>query len=270
MYKIILCFLFFLQLNLAFGQDYIAVKGGDNLTVTVLKTDSVKIYFKQFETGDTTQYFLQKDNTLAIGFASKMLKRIKDLQFKNERSYKSAGKTISPDYIYPTGGEVIKAIIDKISDDQIQFHLAFENDTNTYFLKKSEIDEITFKEISITQNKEDNLSDYELIAKARTDAYQNYDGYKPAAVGSFVAGVFVWFYFVPILVPVIVSSTPPREENLGNTNIKLMQKPIYANSYISTSKSIKSNKAWSNFGYGALTSLGTGVLFVVYILSTLR
>ncbi len=253
-----------IQFQFVHAQDYIAVKGGENLTVTIVKIDSEKIFFRQFDSPDTTQYFIQKDNVTAIGFAGNMLKRIKDIQFKNENAYSSVNKMISPDFIYPTGGEMIKVFIENISGDVVQFHIAFANDTNTYFLKKADIDEITFKEISKTQKSEDNLSDAELAAKGASDAYQNYDGYKPAAVGSFVAGMFWWVYFAPVIVPIAVSSVPPQQYSLGRTDPKHIQKPVYLNSYTATAKRIKSNKAWSNFGFGVGASFGLfiGILFL--------
>jgi len=258
-------FLFFCLIHFqsVHAQDYIAVKGGENLTVTIFKVDSEKVFFRQFDSPDTTQYFIQRDNITAIVFAGNMLKKTKDIQFKEEQVYRSIYKMSSPDYIYPKGGEMIKALIDKISENDIQFHIAFANDTNTYFLKKADIDEITFKEISKDKKREESLSDADLAAKGSSDAYQNYDGYKPAAVGSFVAGMFWWFYFAPIIVPIAVSSVPPQQYSLGITDPKLNQNPGYLNSYTTTAKRIKTNKAWSNFGYGVGTSgLFIGILFL--------
>jgi ABC-type glycerol-3-phosphate transport system permease component len=125
-------------------------------------------------------------------------------------------------------------------------------------LKKTEIDEITFKEILKDQKREEDFSDMELVAKGRSDAYQNYDGYKPAAVGSFVAGV-VFLFIIPIVAPILLSVNPPSDESLGMTNPKLKQNPVYSNSYANTAHSIKSNKVWSNFGYGVLTFVGAYV-----------
>jgi len=254
----------------AFAQDYIAVKNSENLTVTILRMDSSKVYFKQFESIDTVQYFILKENITLIAFASNVLKKVNDLSFKSEPTFKPVNKIIAPDYIYPIGGEMIQSIIDYISEDQVQFHLAYANDTNTYFLKKSEIEKITFKEVlNSSSAKESEMSDMELASKGRSDAYQNYDGYKPAAVGSFVAGIF-GIYLIPAVVPLVLSVTPPMDENLGVINNKLSQKPAYMNSYAKTAKSIKSNKVWSNFGYGALTSIGLLFGFAILVTTVYR
>jgi len=252
-----------IQAQVLFAQDFITLKDGETLTITIVRMDSVKVYFKQFDSSDTVQYFLQKENITALVFASNNFKRIKDISFKNGPIYKSVNQIISPDYIYPVGGEMIKAFIYRVSENQIQFRIAYANDTNMYFLQKAEINEITFNEIATEQKREEGLSDMEIASKARADAYQNYDGYKPAAVGSFAAGIFCW-YLIPIVIPVLLSVIPPQESGLGMPNLKLKQNPIYSDTYIKTAHTIKSSKVWTNFGYGALTSIGV-IVFLVYL-----
>ena len=267
--RMIIIAICFIQGHFVFSQDYIITSSGENLTVNFIAIDSARVQFKLFDNVDSTKYFIAKQNIVAIGFASNMLKRMKDVSFKNEPAYKPVNQAITPDHIYPQEGEPVNALIDLFTEDQVQFHLAFTRDTNTYFLKKSEISEITFKEISNKPKGEENLSDMELVAQARVDAQQNYNGYHAAAVGSFVAG-FAFILVVPIVVPIVLSVNPPLDENLGMIDPKLMKKPVYSDAYIKTAITIKSNKVWSNFGYGALTLIGTYVGIGILVLSTLR
>jgi hypothetical protein len=151
--SIILVALLVMQFQSVYSQDYITLKEGDNLTVSLLRMDSGKVYFRQFDNADTVIYFLQNENVNAIYFASNKISKNKDISFKEDPIYKSINQIVKPVYIYPTDGEMIIATINSFSENQIQFHLAFANDTNTYFLKKAEINKITFKEVSPSQKK---------------------------------------------------------------------------------------------------------------------
>lgn len=274
MNKFTLKFVLFLCMcysHTVFAQDYILLKEGDNLTVKILRIDSTKVCFRQFENADTTEYFLLKENISALGFGSNLFKRMKNVTFKKDPVYKSVSQIATPVYIYPVGGELVKAVIDNFTESQIQFRLANSSDTSTYFLNKAEIEQVTFKEIAKEQivTDDEELSESDLINKARLDAYKNYDGYRGATIGAFISGM-ACFYLVPIVVPIVLSIIPPSEDNLGIPDVKLAKNPAYLNSYSKTAHRIKSNKVWSNFGYGALTTVGGTILIFFLVLASIH
>ena len=271
--KIIALMLISIFSSAIYAQDYVLTETNENIVMKIVSYNKQQIVFTIFDDSkDTTLYSISYSNIKAIGFAGDMLKRMKSVSFKPEKTYKKIDTSqMVISYIYPTNSsEVVKAFIDTLTADQVRFKLANSTDTSIYFISKTDIAQITFREILKGQASEDNLSDVELTSKARADAFQNYDGYHAAAVGSFLSGMMVWFYFVPILVPISISSTPPSDFNLGNTNPKLMQHPAYAKSYTKTAQSIKSNKAWSNFGYGVATSLGLTVVLIFAAITSYR
>jgi hypothetical protein len=98
------------------------------------------------------------------------------------------------------------------------------------------------------------------------DAATYYKGYKGIAVGSYVAGL-VTLYGIPI--PLIGSTTRPKNlEKYVPDLQKFKNDPDYARGFANNARSIKSKKAWSNYGYGVATTSAVYVVLILAVLSS--
>lgn len=98
------------------------------------------------------------------------------------------------------------------------------------------------------------------------DARTYFRGYTSAATSSFCAGMGL-IYGLPV--PVATSLTPPATARLFVPDADLYQRnAAYAQGFNKKSHQIKINKVWSNYGYGAATSIGVTLgLFLIFITS---
>jgi hypothetical protein len=101
-----------------------------------------------------------------------------------------------------------------------------------------------------------------------SDADQYYRGYKGIGTASYFSGL-VGLYGFPI--PLIGSLVRPTNMLYYVPDMKRYNTDApYFNGFNSRAKSIKSNKAWSNYGYGAATSTGVFLILVVAILTSMN
>lgn len=96
------------------------------------------------------------------------------------------------------------------------------------------------------------------------DAQTYFRGYTGAATSSFCAGMGI-IYGLPV--PIATSLTPPANARLFVPDADLYQRnAAYAQGFNKKSHQIKINKVWSNYGYGAATSVGVtlGLILIFF------
>jgi hypothetical protein len=270
MKKLLTCIIAFLLHGLwhpAGAQDYMLTETNENLVVTIRSFGNQQIVFRLFdESADTTEYMINRKDVKAIGFAGDVLKRMKQVTFKPDKLYNMADSSRHPCFIYMTDNPApLSVFMDSLTPEQVRFRLANATDTTLYFMKRTEVAQITFKEVLLNSSGAESIeamSDRELQLQAISDAHIHYKGYKAAATISFISGLTV-VYGLPF--PIISSIVSPAEESLGFPDSRLMQKPAYAESYRKAARHIKSNKVWSNYGYGLGTLVGIYVVALVVI-----
>ena len=98
------------------------------------------------------------------------------------------------------------------------------------------------------------------------DARKFYRGYKGAATGSFISGLFT-IYGLPV--PIITSLTRPTNAHLFVPDYKVYgNNPDYAMGFNKQAQDMKAGKVWTNYGYGVGTSLGLTLVLIFLLLST--
>jgi hypothetical protein len=108
----------------------------------------------------------------------------------------------------------------------------------------------------------------ESYAMGVSDADQYYRGHKGIGTASYISGLFGLYGFP---VPLVGSLVRPTNMLRYVPDVKRYNTDApYYNGFNSRAKSIKSNKAWSNYGYGAATTAGVFLILVVAILSSVN
>jgi len=248
----------------ATAQDYILTQTNEVISAKIISIHNGNLYFRIREGRDTTLYLIKRENVKAIGFAEDKINEMKNAEFVEEMY-----KTANPDnkaYIYPDKAKLITALLDSLTRDQVRFKIGMSDDTNTYFINKEEISQITFNQIaeSSESNNFKGMSDYEIMVRGESDAREFYDGYMPAQIGSFAAGLAWWVYFLPVAVPIAAALTPPNPSTFTYPNDKISSNPIYKRAYAEKAHKMKAGKVWIAFGAGAATS--TVLIFYLFLI----
>lgn len=98
------------------------------------------------------------------------------------------------------------------------------------------------------------------------DARNYFKGYSGAATSSFCAGMGI-IYGLPV--PIATSLTPPANARMFVPDADLYQRNgAYAQGFNKKAHQIKINKVWSNYGYGAATSVGATLALILYFFAT--
>jgi len=185
-------------------------------------------------------------------------------------------------YFKKQGKEIAK--IQEINPAEITYRKLSYLDGPLFRSLKSDIDSIRFanglKEVFGTDIAKLNESltppptppaartERESYAMGVSDADQYYRGYKGIGTASYFSGL-VGLYGFPI--PLIGSLVRPTNMLYYVPDMKRYNTDApYFNGFNSRAKSIKSNKAWSNYGYGAATSTGVFLILVVAILTSMN
>lgn len=93
------------------------------------------------------------------------------------------------------------------------------------------------------------------------DAERFYRGYKGAGTFSYFAGLAL-IYGLPV--PILVSLAPPKNAQYFVPDQKLYEfNEAYAAGFNHKANKIKQSKSWSNFGYGAGTTVGVTVVMLL-------
>jgi hypothetical protein len=89
------------------------------------------------------------------------------------------------------------------------------------------------------------------------DALKYYSGYKSASTGVLISGLAFPYNLIPAIA---CSATPPKDQNLGYKDKKLMENYSYNQGYINQAHKIKKHKVWKNY------AIGSGVMIAFYVL----
>ena len=117
----------------------------------------------------------------------------------------------------------------------------------------------------------DELSQDSISMQGALDACRNYSKYKGAATGTFVT-TYLAGGILGLIPAIATSATTPKSERLNMPQSKSGTDETYRNSYIRQAKDIKSVRVWSNYGYGILFAVVTGITITIFTggLSTLK
>lgn len=185
-------------------------------------------------------------------------------------------------YFHNQQKEIAKIL--EISPNEVMFRKLSYLDGPIFRSLKSSIDSIRFangmKEVfgASVQKTTDTIaqsgpsaawkSERESYAMGVSDADQYYKGYKGIGTASYISGIFGLYGF-PI--PLVGSLVRPTNMLRYVPDVKRYNtdNPYY-NGFNSRARSIKSNKAWSNYGYGAATTTGIFLVVLVAFLANLN
>jgi len=165
--------------------------------------------------------------------------------------------------------------ISEVNSSEIVYKKTGYLDGPVFKTLKNEIDSIHFagglKEIFKNQpanSTADPYRNYNTVLNPANSSYQEgfndadryYRGYKTLGTASYFSGFLLSIYGLPI--PLIGASTTPKNAYRYAPDLNRYQNdPIYSKGFNERAKSIKSRKAWSNYGYGA------GTLAAVYLIA---
>jgi hypothetical protein len=174
------------------------------------------------------------------------------------------------------------ARIQEINPTEIVYRKMSYLDGPVFRSLKSDIDSIRFangmKEVlrndvaksneSITpaSPQPDARTERESYAMGVSDADQYYRGHKGIGTASYISGLFGLYGFP---VPLVGSLVRPKNMLRYVPDVTRYNTDApYFNGFNTRAKSIKSNKAWSNYGYGAATTTGVFLILVVAVLTS--
>ena len=105
-------------------------------------------------------------------------------------------------------------------------------------------------------------------AQGVSDADYYYRGYKGIGAACYISGLF---YYMGLPVPIVGSITRPTNMYRYVPDRKRYDTDTpYFNGFNSRARSIKSHKAWANFGYGAATTTGVFLILLISAISTIN
>lgn len=246
------------------AQQYLLISNGEKLKVNIVSVDSASVLFRLAKYTDTTLYVIAKENLQGIFFDRLSFDNTTELEFSEDPPYKSLNAIRKPEYINLKNANPVKVQMDTITDSQVMFRMANSADTTLYSLANKDIQHITFREISKGRNVVSAEQGFQLEQRAAADAMENYKAHYGAAAASYVSGM-IFFYLLPILVPVSLSAMEPNENFLNYPDPKLAQKPEYVNSYKKTARKMKNSAIWTGFGLG----VATDVVLIIFLVASL-
>lgn len=176
------------------------------------------------------------------------------------------GMVKGQDIIYKRNGDTLRGKVLTVSSSEIQYR---RNDSMLVNVPRWDIRSITYE-----NGTADTFADHEAMMyrgnyyasmrlddMGREDAHRYYTRYKGAKNGTLAATLYPYPILGGVICAAIISSTPPKEHNLGCPYPELMSKPEYGYAYRDEAFRIKRRAAWRGFGIGA--GIMGGILAVV-------
>jgi hypothetical protein len=152
----------------------------------------------------------------------------------------------------------------EISPETVRYKKAENPDGPDYTTNKSEVRYIIFKSgiketmdtlrnaPKVTANPAAGMGSADMYRKGTADATLFYN--RPCgAVGTGIASFLVSIF--GLIPAVIISATPPKEQNLGYPSRELWKNKDYQNGYKYKAKKMKQKKVWTGFGIGLAAGL---------------
>lgn len=94
----------------------------------------------------------------------------------------------------------------------------------------------------------------EICLKAQADCRANYKTWKASTFGTLCLTIVNPVAGLALAIP--TTMTPPRIENLGMSDVDMLQEDIYFYTYRREAKKLKSKRAWAAYGIGLGVHLG--------------
>lgn len=164
------------------------------------------------------------------------------------------------DFIVLKTGTEVKTKVIEVTPTEIKYRL-FENlDGPLITINKSDAILIRYSNGTneIINTTIPSLISTEMAASGKRDAEKNYD---PGSAGLLTGATTILFGGIIGLIPAIVcSSSIPKEQNLHYPDTKLIQNPVYENSYKSRAKSMKQSSVWTSFGIACVANIAIVIL----------
>lgn len=108
-----------------------------------------------------------------------------------------------------------------------------------------------------------NKKDFDYVSgiclQAKMDCKANYKMWKASCVGTLFASILSPVASLAIAIP--ASQTPPRIENLGLTDVDMLQEDIYFHTYRKEAQRLKNKRIWTAYGIGL--GIHVGIIFGV-------
>ncbi len=170
---------------------------------------------------------------------------------------------VAQDIITLKSGDELKVKIIRLNAKDVVFSPQGVNDTMS--MARENVTKLTYQNGTLIYlAEEETISDYtgpvsdSIYNAGVKDASLYYKGYKAASTGTLVSALMFPYNLIPAIA---CSATPPRDQNLGYTDSKLMENPSYKQGYKDQAHKIKKRKVWKSF------AIGSGAIFGLYIVS---
>jgi hypothetical protein len=104
----------------------------------------------------------------------------------------------------------------------------------------------------------------DICSKAKKDSRKHYKMYQASSLGTLFLTIVNPLAGLACAIP--SSITPPRIENMGISDIDMLQEDIYFQTYRKEALRIKNRKIWTNFGIGFGINVGITFALVALLL----
>lgn len=161
----------------------------------------------------------------------------------------------------------------ELTASQVKYTLSDTQKVSVNSIAITDVSQIKFKEgntrtftetdwkLAETVAKEgvETLSSSQLFDKGKADAKRYYEGYRPAATGTFIT-TFLAGGIIGLIPAISCSSTRPKDKHLNAPSPTLIANQDYYNGYIKQAKKMKSRKVWMNYGIALGIDIAVGII----------
>jgi hypothetical protein len=170
------------------------------------------------------------------------------------------------------GQQMIVNVVE-LTASQVKYTLSDTQKASVNSIAITDVAQIKFKEgntrtftetdwkLAETVSKEglETMSSSQLFDKGKADAQRYYEGYKPAATGTFITTFFVGG-IIGLIPAISCSSSRPKDKHLNAPSPTLIANQDYYNGYVKEAKKIKSRKVWMNYGIAVGIDVAVGII----------
>jgi hypothetical protein len=195
---------------------------------------------------------------------------MKSLIFSFTLIFCIANISMAQDSLTMKSGAIIQVKVIEVTSNEVKYKKIDNLNGPLYSVVKSDLSMIRYEngtkdDFSAIKNTLDPIIS-DMYFKGRTDAIENYTGYKTAGTATLITTSLPFCGFMAGIVPALLCySTFPADENLGYPDSTLMKNRTYATGYRDYANEIKKKKVLKNYFTGIPIYIVSSGIFMALV-----